>query len=237
MTKIMAIAAHPGDALFTMGATVAQHIHNGGSGVFVNLSLGEKGHASISSHEYGEMQRAATERAADLLGAETEFLTYPDAEIPANDESALAVCDLIRKHKPAVIVTHWNGSWHKDHRNTFQIVRDALFYADLGALKRALPAHPPAKLFFADNWEDADNYRPEVFLDTSPVHEKWLDACAVFPMWLGETGLIRYRDYYRSLAVMRGCLAGFEYAVALMPDPEQRMRRVRSLDLDHTLET
>jgi LmbE family N-acetylglucosaminyl deacetylase len=27
--KILAIAAHPGDALFTMGATVAQHIQNG----------------------------------------------------------------------------------------------------------------------------------------------------------------------------------------------------------------
>ena len=36
-STIMAIAGHPGDALFTMGATVAQHIHNGGSGVFVSL--------------------------------------------------------------------------------------------------------------------------------------------------------------------------------------------------------
>jgi N-acetylglucosamine malate deacetylase 1 len=230
MTKIMAIAAHPGDALFTMGATVAQHIHKGGAGVFLNLSLGEKGHPSIPPHQYGEMQRAATEKAAGLLGAETEFLPYPDAEIPANDDAALAVCDCIRKHKPAVLVTHWNGSWHKDHRNTYQIVRDAIFYADLRALPRALPAHPSPQVYFADNWEDADNYRPDVFLDTSPIHEKWLEACAVFPMWRGETGLIRYHDYYRSLAVMRGCLAGFDFAVALMSDLGQRVRRVQSLD-------
>ena len=45
--KIMAIAAHPGDALFTMGAAVAQHIHNGGTGIFLSLSLGEKGHRTI----------------------------------------------------------------------------------------------------------------------------------------------------------------------------------------------
>ena len=29
---IMAIAAHPGDGMFTMGAAVAQHISNGGTG-------------------------------------------------------------------------------------------------------------------------------------------------------------------------------------------------------------
>jgi hypothetical protein len=49
-------------------------------------------------------------------------------------------------------------------------------------------------------------------------------------MWRGETGLIRYNDYYRSLAVMRGCLAGFGHAVALMSEPEQRVRKLQSLD-------
>jgi LmbE family N-acetylglucosaminyl deacetylase len=137
----MAIAAHPGDALFTMGATVAQHIHNGGSGVFLNLSLGEKGHPTIAPKEYGEMQRSATEKAARLLGADAVFLTYPDAEIPATDAASLAVCDVIRAHKPDIVVTHWSGSWHKDHQNTFLIVRDAIFYAALSAMKRTLPAH------------------------------------------------------------------------------------------------
>jgi hypothetical protein len=47
-------------------------------------------------------------------------------------------------------------------------------------------------------------------------------------MWRGETGF-RYHDYYRSLAVLRGCLAGFQYAVALMSPAEQREQRVRAL--------
>jgi hypothetical protein len=29
-------------------------------------------------------------------------------------------------------------------------------------------------------------------------------------MWRGETGLIRYNDYYSSLAVMRGALPQFD---------------------------
>jgi len=47
-------------------------------------------------------------------------------------------------------------------------------------------------------------------------------------MWRGETGF-RYNDYYRSLAVARGCLGGYQYAVALMSSPGQREARVRSL--------
>jgi LmbE family N-acetylglucosaminyl deacetylase len=228
--KIMAIAAHPGDALFTMGAAVAQHIHNGGTGIFLNLSLGEKGHRTIPPKEYGEMQRAATEKAAKLLGAETAFLTYPDAEIPRSEEAALAVCDLIREHKPDIIVGHWSGSWHKDHQAAFLIVQDAIFYAGLGAIHRKLPAHEVRKLLFADNWEDATNFQPDVYLDITPVYERWVKACALFPMWRGETGLIRYHDYYQSLAVMRGCLSRFQYAVALMSDPNQRVSQVRSLE-------
>src|SRR5260370_19252370 len=82
MAKIMAIAAHPGDALFTMGATVAQHIHNGGQGVFLNPTLGEKGDRTIPPTEYGEMQRVATEKAAKLLGAGAVFLPYPMPNFP-----------------------------------------------------------------------------------------------------------------------------------------------------------
>jgi hypothetical protein len=97
-------------------------------------------------------------------------------------------------------------------------------------MPRKLPAHNVAKLFFADNWEDATNYQPDTFLDITTVYEKWAESCALFPMWRGETGLIRYNDYYQSLAVMRGALAGFRYAVALMSDPGQRTSRVKSLE-------
>ena len=226
----MAVAAHPGDAIFTMGATVAQHIHNGGRGIFLNLSLGEKGHRTIPSAEYGEMQRDAMVKAAKMLGAETEFLAYPDAEIPSGDRISFEICDLIRKHRPRIVVTHWSGSWHKDHQNTFIVVRDAIFYAGLGALRRSAESHQAERLFFADNWEDAVNYQPDVYLDISSVYDRWVKACEVFPMWRGETGLIRYNDYYQSLAVMRGALAGYKYAVALMTDPNQRLTRVKSLD-------
>jgi LmbE family N-acetylglucosaminyl deacetylase len=229
-SKIMAIAAHPGDGVFTMGATIAQHIARGGTGVLLSLSLGEKGAPkNIPVKQYGDMQRTATDKAMRLLGGESIILSYPDAEIPFNDESARAVCDVIREQKPDIVVTHWNGSWHKDHQNCHLIVHDAIFYAALGTLERKFPPHSAGKLYYAENWEDMTNFQPDVYLDIDNVYEKWMQACDFYPMWRGQTGFFRYNDYYSSLAVRRGCLSGFKRAVALMSDAEQRVRRVQTL--------
>ena len=228
--KIMAIAAHPGDGLFTMGAALAQQIERGGSGTLLSLSLGEKGAPKdIHVQHYGGMQRIATQKATQLLGAEAIFLAYPDAEIPFNEESTLAVCDAIRQYKPDTVITHWSGSWHKDHQNCYLIVRDAVFYAALETLMRSGPAHSVSKVFYAENWEDASNFVPDTYLDIEAVYEKWLQACDFYPMWRGQTGFFRYNDYYSALSIMRGCLSGFRHAVALMSDPSRRMARPLSL--------
>jgi LmbE family N-acetylglucosaminyl deacetylase len=228
--KIMAIAAHPGDGLFTMGAVLAQQIERGGAGVLLSLSLGEKGTSKdIPVDKYGEMQRTATQKATQLLRVETILLSYPDAEIPFNEESALRIGDAIREHKPEIVVTHWSGSWHKDHQNCHLIVRDAVFYAGLETLGRKHPAHAVSKVFYAENWEDADKFVPDTYVNIEGVYEKWLRACDFYPMWRGQTGFFRYNDYYSSLAVMRGCLSGFKHAAALMSDPSQRAQRSQFL--------
>src|SRR5437899_1161720 len=157
------------------------------------------------------------------------FFEYPDAEIPFNEQSSLRVCDIIREQKPDILVTHWSGSWHKDHENCHLIVRDAVFYAGLETLERKLPPHAASKVFYADNWEDATNFIPDTYVNIEAVYEKWLQACDFYPMWRGQTGFFRYNDYYSSLAVMRGCLSGFKHAVALMSDSEQRTKRLQVL--------
>ena len=226
----MAIAAHPGDGMFTMGAAVAQQIERGGAGVLLSLSLGEKGAPrNVPVQQYGDMQRTATQKAVQLLNAEAVFLSYADAEIPFNEESTLKVCDAIREFKPEILITHWSGSWHKDHRNCHLIVSDALFYTALETLVRSRPAHSVSKVFYAENWEDASSFVPDTYFDIEQVYENWLQACDFYPMWRGQTGFFRYNDYYRSLSVMRGCLSGFKHAVALMSDPSQRIQRPQSL--------
>lgn len=224
----MSIAAHPGDAFFAMGAPVALAVQQGAQGSLLSLTLGEKGSNTIPPAQYGAMQVAASKKAAAMMGASAEFLHYPDGELPVNDEVKFAVCDFIRQYKPDVIVTHWKGSWHKDHIACYEIVQDAIFYAALPAIKRKLPAHSVGQLFFDDNWEDASGFVPDTYLDIAPVFDNWMNACAAFPMWRGENGF-RYNDYYGSLAVARGCVANYSKAVSLMSPPDQRVRHLHTL--------
>jgi len=226
----MAIAAHPGDGMFTMGAVLAKQADRGGTGVLLSLTLGEKGAPNnIPVEHYSSMQRTATESATRLIGAEAVFLDYPDAEVPFSQDSSLRVCDVIRKQRPEAVVTHWSGSWHKDHQNCHLIVRDAIFYAGLETLTREQPAHAVSTVFYAENWEDAANFVPDTYIDIDSIYEKWMQACDLYPMWRGQTGFFRYNDYYSSLSVMRGCLSGSRHAVALMSDINQRTRRLQSL--------
>jgi LmbE family N-acetylglucosaminyl deacetylase len=230
-TTLVAIAAHPGDAVLTMGAAAPKHIQNDGKGVFLALTASEKGApANIRLEKYGdELQREASEKAAKMLGAEFEILTYPGTEIPLNDRVAQAVSDVVRPHCPDVVVTHWSGSSHKDHQNCHLLVRDAISYADLATMSRKDPLHTVRKRFFADNREDADNFKPDNYLDITAVFTEWMQVCDAYPMWRGQTGFFRYNDYYSSLAVMRGCLYGFRHGAALMSNPTERVSRVGAL--------
>ena len=225
--RVLTIAAHPGDAFFAMGAPVAVATHSGGAGWLLSLSLGERGSAKIPAERYGAMQREAAEKGAEKMGAKSLFLTYPDGEIPVNEEAKFAVCDVIRECKPSTIVTHWKGSWHKDHRACYDIVQDAVFYAGLPAITRKLPAHNVGMIYYANNWEDAEGFAADTFLEITPVYQEWIDACAMFPMWKGENGF-RYNDYYASLAIGQGCLSNFERAVSFKSAEEQRVRHVRT---------
>ena len=66
-SNVMAIAAHPGDVFFAMGAPVAAATHFGGQGSLLSLSLGEKGSRTIPREQYGLSQQEAAQKAADLL--------------------------------------------------------------------------------------------------------------------------------------------------------------------------
>jgi LmbE family N-acetylglucosaminyl deacetylase len=96
---------------------------------------------------------------AKALGAEVIIGPYSDAMLPSNEEARRYVADVIRQVKPTYVITHWKNSFHKDHRNTHDIVVDAVLMAELEAVKTDHPAYRGVRgVFYADNWEDADAF-------------------------------------------------------------------------------
>ena len=113
---VLAIGAHIGDAELTAGALLASCAVHGGKAVTLSLTAGEKGApagAEIAEYRLGKIAEA--EAFAKELGGEAYVLDYEDSLLPDNDEVRFAVCDIIRKVKPDIIVTHHENSMHKDH--------------------------------------------------------------------------------------------------------------------------
>ena len=220
----MVVGAHAGDAENMAAAVVLKHTRAGFPAVIVHLTLGEAGHPRMAPEDYAEQRRREVAESARLMGAEAVCLPYSDGLLPVNEEVKFQVCDLIRQKRPAVILTHWRGSIHKDHIAAYDIVQDAVFYAALPAVRRtgpdgqSLPAHW-ARVLYPENWEDIQGFRADLYLDVTDVWDAYLDVLRSHEFIRGGISTFRYFDYYAALGITRGCLAGVQRAVALMtPD-------------------
>lgn len=214
---IMVIGAHAADAEIMGGAAVLRHVDAGWKAVMVHMTPGEKGHPELSPEEYKAIKDVEAENAAKVLGATSVMMPWPDGELPVNEEVQMAVGDVIREHRPNVILTHWNGSFHRDHNNTYTNVLASLFFAGLKTFVREYPPHRPDKIYFAENWEDVENFKPSIYLDISDVYNRYIEAIHAYSLFRGEVVSFAYEQWYRGASEMRGAEAGFERAVALMP--------------------
>ncbi|MFE3450404.1 PIG-L deacetylase family protein [Nonomuraea sp. NPDC059194] len=225
---ILAIGAHAGDMDLTAGAVLAQHVLEGHRATLLHLTLGERGHPRLPVADYAKQKHDEALAFAQAIGAEARFLDYEDGLLPEDEDVKLRVGDLIRELRPDVILTHWSRSIHKDHARTHRIVEDARFYGGLKTLERERLAHWAGQLFYADNWEDAEGYRPDVFVElTDEAYQVWSEAITGYAFARGETYGFPYVDYYRALTVVRGAPAGFGRAQAFAAPVGSRDLRVR----------
>lgn len=210
---LMAIGGHVGDAELTCGGVLATASLRGDKIVTVALTGGERGappHMSVADYRVQKEQEART--FAEMLGGEAVVLPYVDGELPETEEVKFQLCDLIRKYKPDVLMTHWKNSMHKDHMATHRIVNDAQFYAGLATLERPLPPHYAAGPYYAENWEDAEDYVPYTYIEVTPEgFDLWYKAISTHWFTVNSPSF-HYRDYYATLMKLRGYLARKEYA-------------------------
>ena len=214
---IMVIGAHAADAELMGGAAVLAHHKMGWKSVLVHMTLGEKGSKTLTAEEYMDQKRKEATRAASILGSDVEFLPYLDGELPVNEEVQWHIADLIRKYRPDVILTHWKGSIHGDHTRTYDNILASLFFAGLKAFVREYPNHYPGKIYFAENWEDEEEFVPDVYLDVSDVWDTYVEAASSYRLIAGPNPPFRYLQWYDGASKARGAERNMDRAVALMP--------------------
>jgi LmbE family N-acetylglucosaminyl deacetylase len=227
---ILAIGAHAADMELTAGGILASQKALGDRVVLLHMTLGEAGNPKMSPERYGAQKKQEATQAAALLGAEVIFGPYPDALLPNNEEARRFVVDVIRQVKPDYVITHWKNSSHKDHANTYAIVKDAVLMAELEAVKTA---HPPFRgiksVYYAENWEDSEGFQPYLFINVSRGCEQWTKAIRSYEMVRGGVSPFHYFDYYTALVHMRGAQMGQACTETLDVEDAQKVLKVDRL--------
>jgi LmbE family N-acetylglucosaminyl deacetylase len=227
---VLAIGAHAGDAENTTGAILARHERLGDRTVILHLTLGEGGNPGLSPAAYGEQKRREARAAAEALGAEVIFGPWKDGQLPANEEAARWVADVIRRVKPTHVITHWRRSLHRDHEAAHRIVQDAVLLASLEGFESAHPRHRGLRaVYYAENWEDREGFTPYLYVDVAEDLAAWKKAVTCYEFVRGGISSFPYLEYYEALARVRGAEARRQFAVALAVDSWAKKRVLDAL--------
>jgi LmbE family N-acetylglucosaminyl deacetylase len=131
----MVIVAHPDDAEFMCGGTVAKWCAQGWTVYYVLATSGDKGthEPDMTPQDLAAIREQEQREACEVLGVkEVIFLGFPDGFLEASAELRGQVVRLFRRYRPDVVIT-WDGFRkgfnHNDHRAIGIAVRDAVYPA------------------------------------------------------------------------------------------------------------
>ncbi|HZP57831.1 MAG TPA: PIG-L deacetylase family protein [Dehalococcoidia bacterium] len=181
-SRALIITAHPDDAEFIAGGTIAKMCDLGWDVRICVATSGDKGTRDVNMRpqELAAIREAEQRAAAAVLGIkECIFWGYPDGFLMETPELRGQVVELIRRLKPDVVVT-WDGYRpgfnHHDHRTIGRVVRDALYPAAHDPhyfpehRYKGVAAHRTAELLLAATNE------PDLHVDIGPWLERKVDA-------------------------------------------------------------
>lgn len=133
--RVMVIGAHPDDPEFGCAGTVARWAAEGREITYVLLTSGDKGShdPELSPGAVASIREKEQEEAARDLGVRSViFLHHPDGILVNSLDLRREVCEIIRRHRPHVVVTidPWRlYQLHPDHRAAGQAALDAIYAA------------------------------------------------------------------------------------------------------------
>ena len=136
--RVMVITAHPDDAEFTVGGTVARWAREGKTVIYMICTDGSRGSndPKVRPEHLVAIRRAEQEAAARILGVEEiVFLGYEDGSLEPTLALRRDLTREIRRYRPDIVVCpdptvrYYGDSYlnHPDHRAAGDAALDAVF--------------------------------------------------------------------------------------------------------------
>ena len=220
--SVLVVMAHPDDAEFGCGGTIARWAAAGKTVNYVLCTSGDKGSSDplMVPHELAKTRRAEQIAAAHALGArEVVFLGYEDGVLRNTIELRRDIVREIRRFRPAAVICQdptmrFGGNRylnHPDHRAAGDACLDAVYPS-------ARDPHVFPELL-------VDGFEPhkvrEVFMSTQQNADLWIDITGCFERKL--EGLRQHKSQVGDR---------FEQVVERMKERSRQMAKMQGLEFE-----
>jgi N-acetylglucosamine malate deacetylase 1 len=221
----LVLMAHPDDAEFLCGGTLALLAQSGFEIHIATTANGDCGTATLGPAEIAAIRGEEGRKAAAVLGGTYHCLDGRDLLIFYNEEMVRRADTLLRRVRPHVVITHNPQDYMPDHEQTSMIARAACFNAPIpnapvaplpGEEERTRQAPRIPHLYYADPIEGKDPLgrpvRPSLVIDVSRQVEKKVEMLAAHDSqreWLRRHhGMDEFIESMRRWGAARGKLIG-----------------------------
>jgi 4-oxalomesaconate hydratase len=202
----LVISAHAADFVWRCGGAIALHQELGYNVTVVCLSFGERGESARlwkegkSLDEVKSIRKAEAEGSAEALGVhDIQFLDMGDYPLRFTEEYENKVVDIIRDVQPKFMFSHskWDP-YNTDHMKTTEFALTCRMIAQAWGHnpgQKVLGA--PQMYLFEPHQTEQMQWKPNVFLDITPVWEKKKAAMECM------NGQVHLWDFYTRVAQQR----------------------------------
>ena len=175
---ILAFGAHPDDVELSCAGTILKEIASGKKIGIVDLTRGELG-----TRGSAEIRVQEAKKAASLLGVVCrENLSFRDGFFINDEQHQIAVIEIIRKHKPKIVLCNAQTDRHIDHGRAAAIVQNACFLSGLQKIETTLEGKSqepwrPSQVYHYIQW---NNYPCDFVVDISDFMDKKMEVILAY---------------------------------------------------------
>lgn len=174
--RIIMIGAHPDDCDVNSGGTAAIFAKMGYAVKFLSVTNGDAGHQTMKGVALAKRRYEETQEVAKRLGIKYDVLGNHDGLLMPTLEVRLEIIKKIREWNADVVIAPRPNDYHPDHRYTGILVQDAAYMVSVPNVASDVPAlkKNPVFLYFQDNFQRPNPFRPDIAVDITNVNEQKL---------------------------------------------------------------
>ncbi len=177
--SMLVVSAHAADFVWRAAGAVALHTAAGGEAAVVSLSYGERGESGSLWRQPGQtveavrrIRREEAAAAASVLGARFVALDLGDFPLAVDEAALERLVGLFIETAPDIVLVHApEDPFNPDHPTASEAARRArLLASGAGGAPAAFPTIPPPMMYaFEPHQPDLCDFKPDIFLDITPV--------------------------------------------------------------------